>query len=95
MPDGLADTLTRNATYFHFLIAPETLQAPREKAWLTAELYRLLGDDVAPRFADRDAWVELMKTSIATLAPIFSMQRAVIEYAERYYLPASQARSGR
>ena len=47
-----------------------------------------------PRFADRAAWVELMKTSIARLAPLFSMQRAVIEYAERYYLPASRARAG-
>ena len=36
-----------------------------------------------------------MKTSIARLAPVFSMQRAVIEYAERYYLPASRARAGR
>ena len=30
----------------------------------------------------------MMKASIATLAPQFSMQRAVIEYVERYYLPA-------
>jgi glucan phosphorylase len=31
----------------------------------------------------------MMKESIATLAPMFSMQRAVIEYVERYYLPAN------
>jgi hypothetical protein len=36
-----------------------------------------------------------MKRSIARLAPVFSMQRAVIEYAERYYLPASRARADR
>jgi starch phosphorylase len=60
-----------------------------------AELYRVLEDDVVPRFAGRSAWVELMKRSISQLAPVFSMQRAVIEYAERYYLPASQARTGR
>jgi hypothetical protein len=29
-----------------------------------------------------------MRASIARLSPQFSMQRAVIEYAERYYLPA-------
>ena len=58
-----------------------------------AELYRLLTDDVVPRFADRAAWVGLMKRSIARLAPEFSMQRAVIEYAERYYLPAARAPS--
>ena len=34
-------------------------------------------------------WLEMMKASIATLAPRFSMQRCVIEYAERYYLPSS------
>ena len=33
----------------------------------------------------------MMKASIAMLAPRFSMQRAVIEYTERYYLPASDA----
>jgi glucan phosphorylase len=33
--------------------------------------------------------LRMMKASIATLAPRFSMQRAVIEYVERYYLPAA------
>jgi starch phosphorylase len=53
------------------------------------ELYRLLAEQVLPAFADRSRWVELMKSSIADLAPRFSMQRAVLEYTERYYLPAS------
>ena len=39
---ALADTLTRNAEHFHFLIAPQTLEKPREKAWLAAVLTRLL-----------------------------------------------------
>ncbi len=39
---ALSDTLARNAGYFHFLISPETLRAPRSKAWLHAELTRLL-----------------------------------------------------
>jgi len=39
---ALADTLTRNARSFHFLIAPDTLERPREKAWLAAELSRQL-----------------------------------------------------
>ena len=39
---ALADTLTRNAAHLHFLIAPQTLEEPREKAWLAAELTRLL-----------------------------------------------------
>jgi starch phosphorylase len=53
------------------------------------QLYRLLEEQVVPTWQDRDRWVEMMKASIATLAPHFSMQRAVIEYAERYYLPAN------
>ena len=39
---ALSDTLARNAAYFHFLIAPTTLQAPRSKPSVTAELARLL-----------------------------------------------------
>jgi glutamate-ammonia-ligase adenylyltransferase len=39
---ALADTLTRNAEHFHFLIAPDALARPREKSWLGAELTRLL-----------------------------------------------------
>ncbi len=39
---ALADTLTRNAEHFHFLLAAQTLEKPREKAWLTNELQRLL-----------------------------------------------------
>jgi starch phosphorylase len=52
------------------------------------QLYRLLELEVVPTFADRGRWVEMMKASIATLAPRFSMQRTVIEYVERYYLAA-------
>jgi starch phosphorylase len=54
------------------------------------ELYRLLEEDVVPTWRDRDRWTSMMKHSIARLSPQFSMQRAVIEYAERYYIPASR-----
>jgi glycogen phosphorylase len=57
------------------------------------QLYRLLENDVVPVWQNREAWVEMMKASIARLAPRFSMQRAVIEYTERYYLPANAASS--
>lgn len=60
-----------------------------------AQLYQVLEEQVVPAFADRDRWVAMMKESIAVLAPRFSMQRAVIEYAERYYLPASRAFASR
>ena len=53
------------------------------------QLYRLLEEEVVPTYLDRrDEWIEMMKASIAQLAPRFSMHRAVIEYSERYYLPA-------
>ena len=53
------------------------------------QLYRLLEEQVVPTFTDNRArWVEMMQESIAQLAPRFSMHRAVIEYVDRYYLPA-------
>jgi starch phosphorylase len=55
------------------------------------QLYTLLEQQVVPRFAARHAWLDMMRSSIAELAPRFSMQRTVIEYAERYYLPAKGA----
>jgi glycogen phosphorylase len=54
------------------------------------QLYALLEQQVVPRFHARDAWLEMMKSSIAELAPRFSMQRTVIEYADRYYVPAAR-----
>jgi starch phosphorylase len=53
------------------------------------QLYRLLEEEVVPTYVDdRERWIEMMKASIAELAPRFSMQRAVIDYVDRYYLPA-------
>jgi len=61
----------------------------------TEELYRLLEEDVVPAFCDdRGRWTEMMKASIARLAPRFSMHRAVAEYTERYYRPANGSRVG-
>jgi starch phosphorylase len=59
-----------------------------------ASLYRLLEDDVAATFYDRDAaglphaWIAKMKRSIARLAPRFSTERMVRDYTIRAYLPA-------
>ena len=54
-------------------------------------LHPLLEQQVVPRFEARDAWLEMMKASIAELAPRFSMARTVIDYAERYYVPAARS----
>jgi starch phosphorylase len=54
-------------------------------------MYRVLSDELIPRFYDCDAeglprcWIAMMKRSIGTLAPQFSSDRMVAEYAERIY----------
>lgn len=54
-------------------------------------LYRVLAEEVLPRYYDRDEqgiprrWIALMKRSIQTLVPAFSSDRMVAEYAERIY----------
>ncbi|HEV2592867.1 MAG TPA: alpha-glucan family phosphorylase [Gaiellaceae bacterium] len=57
----------------------------------TEQLYRVLEQEILPAWADRDRWIEMMKASIARLSPVFSMQRAVIEYTERYYRSATRS----
>jgi glycogen phosphorylase len=54
-------------------------------------LYRILTEEVAPRYYDRDddgiprRWVAMMRRSIQTLVPRFSSDRMVAEYGERIY----------
>ncbi len=57
-------------------------------------LYRALEDEVVPLYYQRDrddiprGWVEMMKESIRTVGPEFSMRRMVKEYTTEYYVPA-------
>ena len=59
-------------------------------------LYNLLENDVVPLFYDQDSagipheWVAKMKGSMKKLSPTFSTNRMVAEYAERFYVPASE-----
>jgi glycogen phosphorylase len=61
------------------------------------QLYRLLEEEIAPMFYDRDAagipraWVARMRASLAGLTPQFSSNRMVREYVEKLYLPAAIA----
>jgi starch phosphorylase len=53
-------------------------------------MYRVLSDEIIARFYDREEglprrWIAMMKRSIGTLAPQFSSDRMVAEYAERIY----------
>lgn len=53
--------------------------------------YRVLEEEVVPRYYDRDGqgiprrWIAMMKRSIQTLAPFFNSDRMVAEYAGRIY----------
>ncbi|MCX5877004.1 MAG: alpha-glucan family phosphorylase, partial [Deltaproteobacteria bacterium] len=71
-----------------------------DPAWDAAEavtLYERLEQEVIPEFYARDeqgipkAWVARMRESMARLTPRFSANRAVREYTEKHYLPASLA----
>jgi starch phosphorylase len=59
-------------------------------------LYNLLEKDLAPLFYERDQenlprrWIAKMKASMRRLCPVFSTNRMVIEYTERFYLPAAE-----
>lgn len=54
-------------------------------------LYTTLEKELVPTFYDRDEngfpsrWVEMMRTSILTLTPMFSSDRMVMDYLERIY----------
>jgi starch phosphorylase len=58
-------------------------------------LYEVLEREVIREFYARDAhgipsaWVARMRESMARLTPVFSSLRAVRDYTEQYYLPAS------
>ena len=74
---------------------PEDYGDPRTQDAEDAEsLYRVLSDEVATSFYDRGkgglprAWIARMKRSIARLAPRFSTERMVRDYAARAYVPA-------
>jgi starch phosphorylase len=62
----------------------------------SAALYNLLEKEVVPLFYTRGrdglprGWIAKMKASMRTLSPVFSTNRMVHEYAERFYLPAAE-----
>jgi len=59
-----------------------------------SELYRLLEQEIVPRFFDRNAaglptdWLTIMRASIASALWQFSTARMLSEYVDRLYLPA-------
>ena len=75
----------------------EELPAEVQDAMEARQLMNLLETDVVPLFYDRDQagvplrWLECVARSIGSMAPRFSAQRMVREYAERFYTPAGAA----
>ncbi len=65
------------------------------------ELYRLLQDEIATCYYDRnaaglpEAWIARMKKAIASLSPRFSTARMVQEYTEQLYRPAADGVTAR
>ena len=59
-------------------------------------LYNVLENDVVPLFYDRNSsgiphgWIAKMKASMKKLSPVFSTNRMVAEYTERFYIPAGE-----
>jgi glycogen phosphorylase len=69
-----------------------------QQDWLDSRrLYQLIEQEIAPKFYHRvdggipSAWLEMVKRSMAQLAPVFSTTRMVREYAEKAYFPAGIA----
>jgi starch phosphorylase len=76
---------------------PQDLLNEAHDAAEAKQLMDLLEFDILPMFFDRDEhgtparWLSCVSNSIATMAPQFSAQRMVREYAERFYTPAGAA----
>ncbi|MEM7583007.1 MAG: alpha-glucan family phosphorylase [Acidobacteriota bacterium] len=68
----------------------------RQDAVDAGSLYETLESVIVPLYYDRDEaglprqWIQMMKSSIASLTPQFSASRMVRDYAEQAYLPVVQ-----
>lgn len=71
---------------------PPSIELDRKEA---EELYHLLEESITPLFYQRNTeglpeeWVKRIRASMTLLTPIYSTNRSVREYTERYYIPAA------
>lgn len=71
---------------------PSTREADVDAAQAEA-LYRLIEQEVVPRYYDRDGtgvprrWMRMVKEAIRTVAPRFCTRRMVKQYADEFYAP--------
>jgi starch phosphorylase len=76
---------------------PDDLAGEARDAAEADQLMGILEREVAPTFFDRSddglpiGWLRLVAASIREMAPRFSAQRMVREYAERVYIPSASA----
>ncbi|MDY7031822.1 MAG: alpha-glucan family phosphorylase [Thermodesulfobacteriota bacterium] len=60
------------------------------------DIYDLLEQEIAPIFYDRGVdrlprrWIDKMKDSIANLCYFFNTNRMILEYTDKFYMPASR-----
>jgi glycogen phosphorylase len=79
---------------------PENVVGDPHDAAEARQLMDLLEFEILPQFYDRDEqgvprrWLECVTRSIAAMAPRFSAQRMVLEYANRFYKPAGAMARG-
>ncbi len=65
----------------------------------SANLYRVLTEEVVPCFYERDAqgiprqWIAKIRNAMATLTPKYDTWRMVQEYTNKYYLPGKAGKS--
>lgn len=63
-------------------------------------LYQLLEEEIVPLYYDQDAngiphrWVQMMKASIKTNAPLFNTDRMIADYVSQVYVPEIATRVG-
>jgi len=75
-------------------------QSEENDAFDAESLYQVLETQVAPLYYLRDTdgvprgWVELLKETVQSIAPIFSMRRVLKEYTEKLYAPAINGEKG-
>ncbi|MCC5640498.1 alpha-glucan family phosphorylase [Nostoc sp. CHAB 5844] len=61
-------------------------------------LYQLLEEEIVPLYYDQDAqgiphrWIQMMKASIKTNAPLFNTDRMIADYVSQIYVPEIAAR---
>ncbi len=81
-----------------WVIGDDVAANPEEEDRADAEaLYRLLEEEIAPLYYDRDrngvphGWIRVVKKTINSIIPYFSTRRMLKEYTERMYIPVAQS----